>query len=52
MTNAKYCARCAVKPALKGERYCRPCRKLVLQELRASGKLTFAPRLADVTGQK
>lgn len=37
------CERCNDRPRKKGDRYCTPCAKQVLAELKASGYLTRAP---------
>jgi hypothetical protein len=34
------CERCGGAPPVRGERYCKGCKKLVLAELRESGYLT------------
>lgn len=39
----KTCERCQVREALKGERFCEPCRSAVLNELHFSGYLTPYP---------
>jgi predicted amidophosphoribosyltransferase len=45
------CERCQVEPARSGERYCKDCRKHVLQELRDNRYLTPAPRLWSGQGR-
>lgn len=40
---AALCERCSVQPAIRKERYCKACRKVVLQEMKEAGFLTRAP---------
>ena len=40
---AERCERCGDKPLSRSDRYCKKCRKEVIEELKASGYL--APRL-------
>jgi len=39
---SKPCERCRVEPAVKGERFCKACRKQVLSELQEANFLTPA----------
>ena len=40
----KPCERCGRRPALPGQRYCRDCRRTVLEEMKASGYLQEIPQ--------
>jgi len=37
-----YCERCKADEALKGEKFCKACKKDVLREMRESGYLRYA----------
>lgn len=39
----KTCERCSAAMAVRGERYCKGCRKAVLEELEEAGALTPYP---------